>query len=1493
MTGHWGNNPPVVDPATFNEPAKSANGTNVGTPITFTDPDVGQTHTFSITAGNTSTAFAIDPSTGQITVNNIAALDIGTTPTFNLTVRVTDNGTPVFFGEATVTVNLTQASQTINFTSSAPGGAGVGGPTYNVTATATSGLTVTFTIDASATSVCSISGGSTVSFIGVGTCVIDANQAGDPNYTAAPQVQQSFAVGQGAQTINFTSTAPTDAVVGGPTYNVTATGGASGNSVTFAIDASASTVCSISAGSTVSFGPNGGTCVINANQAGNATYNAAPQAQQSFQVKQPPAITSLNSYTAQIGSALSFNVTTTGTPAPTVSQAAGGGQTGFPGGVTFTPSPGSAAIGGSVTSGGAQTYTTTMTANNGVAPNATQPFSLIITCPSITVTRNGGGAFPAGTFNVAYTGQSVTASGGTGPYTFVVATGALPTNLSLASGGGISGTPSATGTFLFTVTATDSGGCTGTSAQFSIAINPVAGGDTYNNLVNNTEAVVTLGTTPSPSTPFVPLSGFVTANDTPAGNVTVTSSNPIATTQGGSVTIAADGSFKYTPPVTVTALASDSFTYTISSNTGGTATPTTANGTVTLNLAGRVWYVNPNAGSNGNGQSQSPWNSTANIKQQPTVGGANTGDRIFVYNGPTGNLTANIPLLASQILHGEGVALAVNSVTLRSAGTAPSLTASSANVVSVNNGNTITGVTLTNSTNALISGAPAGLTVDTVTMTPTGSAHGFDITGGSGTVALTDVTMTGTSSGDVVKVNTGTQSWTFTDSPITQTSGRALNVQNKTGGGMTFDATSTVTVSAGTTDGAVTLSTNSGTPTFAFSKLALSTSGIARALFLGSTGTVNNTDTTSTLSTSDTGAICGFNCSAAIDAASTTLGLTFQNVSVSGTNANVVKAINLATVNGTLTMNGGSINTNSGRVADIDTGTASVTYAGTISHGGTGIRVVNKTAGTVTFSGATKTINTGSAANAVNLTSNIGATINFTNGGLGITTTSAVGFNATGGGTVNVTGAGNIITSGTGTALNVASTTIGASGLTFQRISKNGGTNGIVLNTTGSSGGLTVTGTGAVDSGGVIQNTTGDGIVLTSTTGPSFDRIRIQDAGGQGINGLGVNGFTLTNSTINSAGDADEESGLLFGSAVGVDNGLTGTALIQDVLIDAPQQWGLRVRNAAAGTLNLTVRRVTIQNNNGTNGEDAVSIRIEGGTTTVLIDDSDFIDTGGKGVDGQAGGSSGAVLNMTLQNSTFLRNLALPFAFSFTTQGNTTGRFKATGNTATSSTTDPTSTLGFDFNAADTSTLDASVTNNNTVNASFGTGLEFIVDDNAVGRLEVRDNTFNMDPGDLGVNAQQGMNFSARSVLTPGSAGQLHITLEGNTINGLDDASGLFGFAGFNFVSGGSGSPASSATVCMNVATAAGAGNNIINSNAGRRRFDLRQRAGTTFQIQGLTGSGADETNIQNFLNANNSGGTATGGSIVASAAGAGSTATIVNYTVATCQTPTAPPLPP
>src|SRR5262249_52091056 len=133
---------------------------------------------------------------------------------------------------------------------------------------------VTFTIDATATSVCSLAG-STVSFIGTGTCKINANQAGNANYNAAPQVPQSFGVAKGDQTISFTSVAPANAKVGRPTYMVPVPAAPPLLPASFTVAATA-TAFGPFGGSTVSF-IGAGTCVIDANQAGNANYNAAPQ----------------------------------------------------------------------------------------------------------------------------------------------------------------------------------------------------------------------------------------------------------------------------------------------------------------------------------------------------------------------------------------------------------------------------------------------------------------------------------------------------------------------------------------------------------------------------------------------------------------------------------------------------------------------------------------------------------------------------------------------------------------------------------------------------------------------------------------------------------------------------------------------------------------------------------------------------------------------------------------------------------------------------------------------------------------------------------------------------------------------------------------------------------------------------------------------------------------------------------------------------------------
>jgi hypothetical protein len=76
-------------------------------------------------------------------------------------------------------------------------------------------------------------------------------------------------------------------------------------------------------------------------------------------------------------------------------------------------------------------------------------------CPAITLSPI---LAPNGTVGVAYN-QTITASGGTAPYTFAVTAGALPAGLTLTTAGVLAGTPTTAGGFGFTVRATDANGC--------------------------------------------------------------------------------------------------------------------------------------------------------------------------------------------------------------------------------------------------------------------------------------------------------------------------------------------------------------------------------------------------------------------------------------------------------------------------------------------------------------------------------------------------------------------------------------------------------------------------------------------------------------------------------------------------------------------------------------------------------------------------------------------------------------------------------------------------------------------------------------------------------------------------------------------------------------------------------------------------------------------------------------------------------------------------
>ena len=245
---------------------------------------VSVTQSFTVHHANQTITFPTIPTqtlgTGSLTLNATASSGLpvsfasttsavctvnGNVATFvaggTCTIQAAQAGNAAYFATTvTRSFSISNATQTITFPTV---GDQTAGTSVQLTATASSGLPITYV--ATPHAVCSIAGSAAV-LLTFGTCTVQATQVGNASYGPV-SVTQSFTVHHANQTITF-PTIPTQTLgTGSLTLNATAS---SGLPVSFASTTSA--VCTVN-GNVATFVA-GGTCTIQASQAGNAEYFA-------------------------------------------------------------------------------------------------------------------------------------------------------------------------------------------------------------------------------------------------------------------------------------------------------------------------------------------------------------------------------------------------------------------------------------------------------------------------------------------------------------------------------------------------------------------------------------------------------------------------------------------------------------------------------------------------------------------------------------------------------------------------------------------------------------------------------------------------------------------------------------------------------------------------------------------------------------------------------------------------------------------------------------------------------------------------------------------------------------------------------------------------------------------------------------------------------------------------------------------------------------------
>ena len=357
-------------------------------------------------------------------------------------------------------------------------------------------------------------------------------------------------------------------------------------------------------------------------------------------VNQPPAITSASSTTFTVGTAGSFTLTTTGFPAPTLSETGT-----LPGGVSFNAS--TKVLSGTPAVGSGGTYSVTFTATNGVTPDATQSFTLTVNeAPAITSASST-------TFTVG-TGGSFTVTATGFPAPTLTKTGTLPSGVSFnASTGVLSGTPAVGSGGNYTLTFTASNGVGGNATQsFVLTVNEAPGISSVN---GTTFSEGTAGSFTVTTTGF-PKPSLTETGALPTG-VTFTDNGNGTATLAGTPAYGSHGSYGLTLTASngIGGGATQAFTLTISlalSITSANATIFTVGsaGTFTVTTSGALPITLSKTGAlpagvtftdNGNG--------TATLSGTPAAGSGGSYPLTFTaHNGVAPDATQTFTLTVNQ-----------------------------------------------------------------------------------------------------------------------------------------------------------------------------------------------------------------------------------------------------------------------------------------------------------------------------------------------------------------------------------------------------------------------------------------------------------------------------------------------------------------------------------------------------------------------------------------------------------------------------------------------------------------------------------------------------------------------------------------------------------------------------------------------------------------------------------------------------------------------------